>query len=101
MTDQPRGPVDWARHYADQRQQQAAADPRQDAYDAVYARIRELGDYMPPDRVHRNAIIWRAVQAALDAANVPPLQPPVHNAGPSVAECAQADRLWSLEKHGE
>jgi hypothetical protein len=38
------------------------------AYDAVYAYIRRLGDYLPPDPVHRNAIIWRAVQAALDAA---------------------------------
>lgn len=37
------------------------------AYDAVYAYIRRLGDYLPPDPVHRNAMIWRAVQAALDA----------------------------------
>lgn len=37
------------------------------AYDAVYAYLRNLGDYLPPDPVHRNAMIWRAVQAALDA----------------------------------
>jgi hypothetical protein len=45
-------------------------DPRQPAYDAVYEYIRGLGDYLPPDRVHRNAIIWRAVQRALDATHV-------------------------------
>ena len=37
------------------------------AYDAVYAYIRQLGDQLPPDEVHRNAMIWRAVQAALEA----------------------------------
>ncbi|WP_435595896.1 hypothetical protein [Streptomyces albogriseolus] len=104
----PRGPVDWARHYADQRETQGAADPRQDGYDAVWAYIRELGDYMPPTTAHRNAAIWRGVHAALDAANVPALQPPAridaapaHNAGPTVAECAEADRRWPLQKHGE
>lgn len=45
-------------------------DPRQPAYDAVYEYIRALGDYLPPDPRHRNAIIWRAVQAALDATPV-------------------------------
>ena len=40
------------------------------AYDAVYAYIRALGDHMPPDPVHRNAMIWRAVHAALDATPV-------------------------------
>ncbi|ARX81568.1 hypothetical protein SMD44_00966 [Streptomyces alboflavus] len=43
------------------------ADPRQPAYDAVYAHLSALGDHMPADRVHRNAMIWRAVHAALDA----------------------------------
>ncbi|MCI3246284.1 hypothetical protein [Streptomyces spinosisporus] len=45
-------------------------DPCQPAYDAVYEYIRALGDYLPPDRVHRNAIIWRAVHAALAATPV-------------------------------
>lgn len=45
-------------------------DPRQPAYDAVYEYIRGLGPYLPPDPAHRNAIIWRAVQAALDATPV-------------------------------
>ncbi|MFF7851888.1 hypothetical protein ACFZDF_30515 [Streptomyces sp. NPDC007910] len=46
------------------------ADARQPAYTAVYAHIRALGDHMPPDPVHRNAMIWRAVHAALDATPV-------------------------------
>lgn len=45
-------------------------DSRQPAYDAVYAYIRGLGTYLPPDPVHRNAVIWRAVNAALDATPV-------------------------------
>lgn len=45
-------------------------DPRQPAYDAVYEYIRALGGYLPPDPVHRNAVIWRAVHAALDATPV-------------------------------
>ncbi|GGV91808.1 hypothetical protein [Streptomyces massasporeus] len=67
MTDQPRGPVDWARQQAAEREQQAATDPRQPAYDAVWAYIRALGVYMPPTTAHRNAVIWRGVHAALDA----------------------------------
>ncbi|QQM45141.1 hypothetical protein [Streptomyces liliifuscus] len=42
-------------------------DPRQPAYDAVYDYIRGLGLYLPPSAARRNAIIWRAVHAALDA----------------------------------
>lgn len=45
-------------------------DPRQPAYDAVYEYIRQLGGYLPPDPVHRNAVIWRAVHAALGATPV-------------------------------
>ncbi len=45
-------------------------DPRQPAYDAVYEYIRALGPYLPPDPVHRNAVIWRAVRAALGATPV-------------------------------
>ncbi|KND45425.1 hypothetical protein [Streptomyces stelliscabiei] len=45
-------------------------DPRQPAYDAVYEYIRRLGTYLPPDPVHRNAVIWRAVHAALGATPV-------------------------------
>lgn len=45
-------------------------DPRQGAYDAVYEYIRALGDHLPPDSAHRNAVIWRAVHAALDATPV-------------------------------
>ncbi|WP_435110141.1 hypothetical protein [Nocardiopsis synnemataformans] len=43
--------------------------PKSRAYDAVYAYITQLGDRLPPDEVHRNAMIWRGVEAALNAAN--------------------------------
>ncbi|MFD3638187.1 helix-turn-helix domain-containing protein [Streptomyces griseus] len=49
---------------------QLRPDPRQPAYDAVYENIRSLGEYLPPDTAHRNALIWRAVQAALDVTPV-------------------------------
>ncbi|WP_433701803.1 hypothetical protein [Nocardiopsis sp. CA-288880] len=39
----------------------------QRAYEAVYAYIDSIGGYLPPDEVHRNAMIWRAVEAALEA----------------------------------
>lgn len=44
---------------------------RQAAYDAVYDLIRDLGPALAPEPVHRNATIWRAVNAALDAAGLP------------------------------
>ncbi|MFE0651373.1 hypothetical protein ACFVZH_22570 [Streptomyces sp. NPDC059534] len=47
-----------------------ATNPRQPAYDAVYAYIRSLGNHLPPYPVERNAMIWRAVNAALDAMSV-------------------------------
>jgi hypothetical protein len=40
---------------------------REYAYNAAYRVIAMLGDQLPPDPVHRNAMIWRAVNAALDA----------------------------------
>jgi hypothetical protein len=45
-------------------------DARQPAYDAVLTLIRDMGDLMPSSRVRRNAMIWRAVNAALDATPV-------------------------------
>lgn len=47
-------------------------DPRQPAYDAVFAYIRsQPRDFLPSTVVDRNAMIWRAVHAALDAMEVP------------------------------
>lgn len=40
---------------------------RQPAYDAIYALIRRIGDHVPTSPIHRNALIWRAVETALDA----------------------------------
>ncbi|MEU6597898.1 hypothetical protein [Streptomyces flaveolus] len=45
-----------------------AADGRQPAYDAVFAYIRQQPhDFLPTNVVDRNAMIWHAVHAALDA----------------------------------
>ncbi|ACX71188.1 hypothetical protein pZL12.111c [Streptomyces phage ZL12] len=44
------------------------ADPKQPAYDAVFAYIRSQPDVLPATVVERNAMIWRAVHAALAAA---------------------------------
>jgi hypothetical protein len=47
-------------------------DPRQAAYDAVFAYIRQQPrDFLPITVVDRNAMIWHAVHAALDAVGVP------------------------------
>lgn len=56
---------------AEQPAEAQATNAWQPAYDAVYARIRALGDYLPPDPAHRNTLIWRAVHAALNAL-IPP-----------------------------
>lgn len=100
----------------DELRAEPSPDPRQAAYGAVYEYIRELGDYMPPTVAHRNAVAWRAVHAALDATHVGrcisshcvegdhilDLDPPTRNDGPSVAECAAADRAhWADKYAGE
>lgn len=46
------------------------APARQAAYDAVYGLLALLGPKLPPSPVHRNAMVWRAVNTALDAAGV-------------------------------
>lgn len=45
----------------------ARHDGHKVAYDAVYAYIHSIGDRMPLSPVHRNALIWRGVHAALEA----------------------------------
>ena len=50
------------------------ADPRQAAYDAVFAYIRtQPRDFLPATVIDRNAMIWHAVHAALDAVGIPRL----------------------------
>ncbi|GAA3807713.1 hypothetical protein ACFQ0G_53860 [Streptomyces chiangmaiensis] len=44
-----------------------AISPREPAYEAVRTYIRFLGEDMPTSTVVRNAFIWHAVNAALDA----------------------------------
>jgi hypothetical protein len=53
--------------------------------------IRGLLEHVGVDTTGRDITVGgRTVDAA-----------PAHNDGPSIAECAQADRRWPLEKHGE
>ncbi|MFD6128657.1 hypothetical protein ACFWC2_14345 [Streptomyces diastaticus] len=49
---------------------------RQAAYEAVYDHIHRLGPRLPTATAERNASIWRAVHAALEAAEVPALANP-------------------------
>lgn len=66
MTDQT------ARRDAAEPVGEPQTDPRQPAYDAVFAYIRQQPrDFLPTTVVDRNAMIWHAVHAALDAMNVP------------------------------
>ncbi|WP_075737501.1 hypothetical protein [Streptomyces acidiscabies] len=58
---------------------------RQPAYDAVFAYIRSFGEDLPTDLVGRNAMIWRAVNAALDAMAAAP--------APSADRSALRDRI--------
>lgn len=64
-------PQDFVITPADPPEPGSVSPRREAAYDAVRAVIRRLGTELPPDPVHRNAMIWRAVTAALDAANIP------------------------------
>ena len=63
----------YARIAALEAQAQQAHLDRPAAYDATWARIRDLGTHMPAETLHRNAMIWRAVNGALDAASTPTL----------------------------
>lgn len=70
------------------------ADPKQPAYDAVFAYIRSQPDVVPATVVERNAMIWRAVHAALDAA------PPAPAAGvqpPTTIQAHPTTTQWAVE----
>jgi hypothetical protein len=111
---QPRGPVDWARQQAAEREQrpdpdaviraakftaahwhQAALDRDDIPMAHAIACIRAaLAGEARPDQLGLDEDVHDAFRAALG-------RPPAHNAGPSVAEAAANDRLWPLQKHGE
>lgn len=74
---------------------------RQPAYDAVYAYIRELDSYMPADVVHRNALMWRAVTAALDALGVPLANAPESHGEPVEPSDVQSHQPGAVEPSGE
>lgn len=73
---------------------------RQPAYDAVFAYIRQQPrDFLPATVVDRNAMIWRAVNAALDAqAAVSAVVPPADQAD---VYTEVADRLAADAEQGE
>ncbi|MFD4830123.1 hypothetical protein ACFWPV_09750 [Streptomyces uncialis] len=67
-------------------------DPRQLAYDAVHEYIRGLGPFLPSDQVHRNAIIWQAVHAALETTHI----------GRCVSShCVEGDHMVLVEEPSE
>lgn len=47
------------------------------------------------------ALAGKPNRARLSAYDMPREDPPAHDAGPTVAECAAADRVWPLQKEGE
>ncbi|NUS82993.1 MAG: hypothetical protein HOY75_09615 [Streptomyces sp.] len=69
----------------------ARLDQVQPAYDAVSVYIRGLGEYVPTDMVHRNAVIWRGVHAALGATPV----------GRCVSShCVEGDHILPVKQSG-
>lgn len=67
-----------------------------DQLDELYERLAHIRDAAA---LHRQGLIRTAeLYAAIEADPNP--GPPAHD-GPSVAECAAADRRWPLEKDGE
>jgi hypothetical protein len=91
---QPRGPVDWARHYADQRGTQPAASGETETLTATVARVRRLGAELFVDgatRTHR--AIGRQILNAL--------QPP-EDGETTPADEARLDRAhWDAKYAGE
>ncbi|MEG8275737.1 hypothetical protein [Streptomyces sp. AHA2] len=114
---QPRGPVDWARHYAAQREgtnvrdkdaELRAANEWIERLNAELTETRTVLDEVLRQFVHKghpgqpclsSGWISEKTVARWRAVLHPPT--PAHNAGPSIRECAQADRLWPLQKEGE
>ncbi|CAL9664402.1 hypothetical protein SUDANB1_07136 [Streptomyces sp. enrichment culture] len=116
MIDQPRGPGDWARHYADQRETQAAVDLRaelaghyQRAVDAAVAaeqRAKQAEAIVARVRAARDRIAqapgWVDAIFCLDVLEEAlGYNQPAPYAGPSIREAADNDRRWPLEKEGE
>ncbi|MFF7184680.1 hypothetical protein ACFZAR_05475 [Streptomyces sp. NPDC008222] len=66
---------------------------RAEQAEAAIARVRDLRDDL------RGITGARYIADALDTILVGPISDPA--AGPTVAECADNDRRWPLEKHGE
>jgi hypothetical protein len=103
---QPRGPVDWARQQAAERATARVFAALHRSAETDVTRVIALYEQWvkagPPPLGTSVSRWWDARLVELHNAIRPPDDAaPAHNAGPSVAECAQADRRWPLEKHGE
>ncbi|MGW7398072.1 hypothetical protein ACWGH7_16425 [Streptomyces cyaneofuscatus] len=78
----------------------APADPKQPAYEAVFAYIRSQPDALPATTVERNAMIWRAVHAALNAAPpAPAVSERLALVESLVADFVDPDPCW-FDHHG-
>ena len=73
--------------------------PSQRAYEAVYAYINSIGGYLPPDEAHRNAMIWRAVEAVRPIIASETLEAAAHHL--DVIESASAEELPVRPSPGE
>ncbi|MFI1166522.1 hypothetical protein ACH4UM_23700 [Streptomyces sp. NPDC020801] len=68
---------------------------------AALARVRAVADRLAVQQhgvdIEADSLrraVAKDIHAALD-------QPPAHNAGPTIRECAEVDRRWPLQKNGE
>ncbi|MEW2463100.1 hypothetical protein AB0872_20650 [Microbacterium sp. NPDC047426] len=90
----PRGPVDWARQQAAEREQQTAARDETETLTATIGRVRKLGAELFVDgATHTHRAIGRQILNAL--------QPPVPD-GTTPAEEARLDRAhWEAKYSGD
>jgi hypothetical protein len=105
MTTPPRGPVDWARQQAAEREAFTAEEQREtETLKAAIARVRALHRKAS----HGTTCVYCAHGQRLGydtdwpCDTVRALDQPAHNAGPTVAEAAADDRAhWTAKYAGE
>jgi hypothetical protein len=94
MTDQPRGPVDWARQQAAERATARVFAALHRSAEGDVTRVIQLAEQWATRPERADAL--RELTEALGYGQ------PAHNAGPSIAECAQADDAhWTAKYAGE
>ncbi|MET9813192.1 hypothetical protein [Streptomyces sp. NPDC006355] len=73
---------------------------RAEQAEAAIARVRNL-HHQDGDHCAICTTDFGRLNAPWPCDTIRALDQPAHNAGPSVAECAQADRNWDVQKAGE